>query len=104
MKLLEIAVKDLSNLVKNVILNSNLFENKYYFLNKLSKVFSQIEQQNNNIDATYEQKMDYLHTLEEKIIEKFELEAKVKYSNIGKKGNGKKGHTYDRRKIYLPSK
>jgi hypothetical protein len=57
--------------------------NKYYLINKLSKVFSQIEQQNNNIDAIYEQKMSYLHTLEEKVIEKFEQEAKVIYDKIG---------------------
>lgn len=45
---------------------------------KLSKTFSQIEQQNNSIDATYEQKMNYLHSLEEKVIEKFEQEAKAR--------------------------
>jgi hypothetical protein len=69
--------------VKSVIISSNPLESKYNYVIKLSKVFSQIEQQNNNIDATYEQKMNYLHSLEEKVIEKFEQEAKVIYSNIG---------------------
>jgi hypothetical protein len=44
---------------------------------KLSKLFSQIETQNTSIDATYEQKTQYLHTLEEKVVERFEAEAKV---------------------------
>ena len=69
--------------MKSVIISSNLLESKYYKVIKLSKVFSQIEQQNNNIDATYEQKMNYLHSLEEKVIEKFEQEAKVIDFNIG---------------------
>jgi hypothetical protein len=76
-------VKDLSSLAKSAIINSNLFENKYNYLIKLSKVFSNIDQQNSNIDATYEQKMNYLRSLEEKVIEKFEQEAKVSMNNIG---------------------
>lgn len=44
---------------------------------QLSKVFSQIEIQNDSIDNSYDQKMQYLHSLEEKIVERFETEAKV---------------------------
>lgn len=44
----------------------------------ISKLFSQIEQQNGSIDASYDQKMQYLHTLEEKVVERFEQEAKMR--------------------------
>jgi hypothetical protein len=45
---------------------------------QLSKLFSQIEQQNNSIEGTYDSKMQYLHALEEKIVERFEQEAKLR--------------------------
>ena len=45
---------------------------------QLSKLFSQIEHQNNNIDGSYEQKMQYLKALEEKVVERFEQEGKLR--------------------------
>jgi chromosome segregation ATPase len=45
---------------------------------QISKLFSQIDSQNNTIDASYDQKMQYLHTLEEKVVERFEQEAKLR--------------------------
>ena len=45
---------------------------------QISKLFSQIDSQNNSIDSTYDQKMQYLHTLEEKVVERFEQEAKLR--------------------------
>ncbi len=37
-----------------------------------------MDQQNNSIDSTYDQKMQYLHNLEEKVVERFEQEAKLR--------------------------
>ena len=45
---------------------------------QISKLFSQIDQQNNSIDASYDQKMQHLHTLEEKVVERFDQEAKLR--------------------------
>ena len=45
---------------------------------QLNKLVNQIEQQNNTIDASYDEKMQYLHMLEEKVVEKFEQEAKMR--------------------------
>ena len=44
---------------------------------QLSKLYQQIEQQNQYFDSVYEEKMQYLKLLEEKVVEKFEEEAKV---------------------------
>lgn len=44
---------------------------------QLSKLFQQIEQQNQYFDSVYEEKMQYLKLLEEKVVEKFEEESKV---------------------------
>jgi hypothetical protein len=43
---------------------------------QLTKLFNQIEDQNNMVDQSYDEKMQYLHTLEEKIIARFENEAR----------------------------
>lgn len=45
---------------------------------QLSKLYQQIEQQNQHFDSVYEEKMQYLKLLEEKVVEKFEEEAKVR--------------------------
>ena len=45
---------------------------------QLSKLFSQIDSQNSNVDSSYEQKMQYLHAWEEKVVERFELEGKLR--------------------------
>ena len=45
---------------------------------QLSKLFNQIEQQNNSIDASYDEKMQYLHMLEEKVVDRFEQETKLR--------------------------
>jgi hypothetical protein len=44
----------------------------------LNKLFNQIDQQNNNIDSSYDQKMQYLRNLEEKVVERFEQESKLR--------------------------
>jgi len=44
----------------------------------MNKLFNQIDQQNNNIDSSYDQKMQYLRTLEEKVVERFEQESKLR--------------------------
>jgi CRISPR/Cas system CSM-associated protein Csm2 small subunit len=63
----------------------------------LSKLFSQIDQQNNSIDSVYDQKMQYLHSLEEKVVERFENEAKVLYIVIQvKKRNGEESNSLNR--------
>ena len=45
---------------------------------QLTKLFNQIEEQNNGIDASYDEKMQYLHALEEKVVSRFENEAKLR--------------------------
>ena len=45
---------------------------------QLNKLVNQIEQQNNTIDASYDEKMQYLHMLEEKVVDRFEQEAKLR--------------------------
>ena len=45
---------------------------------QLSKLFNQIEDQNNMVDQSYDEKMQYLHSLEEKIVAKFENEARLR--------------------------
>ena len=45
---------------------------------QLNKLVNQIEQQNNTIDASYDEKMQYLHMLEEKVVDRFEQEAKMR--------------------------
>ncbi len=49
---------------------------------QLSKLYQQIEQQNQYFDSVYEEKMQYLKLLEEKVVEKFEEEAKVSYNAL----------------------
>lgn len=49
---------------------------------QLSKLYQQIEQQNQYFDSVYEEKMQYLKLLEEKVVEKFEEEAKVSLLHI----------------------
>ena len=44
----------------------------------MNKLFNQIDQQNNNIDSSYDQKMQYLRNLEEKVVERFEQESKLR--------------------------
>jgi hypothetical protein len=44
----------------------------------LNKLFNQIDQQNNSIDSSYDQKMQYLRNLEEKVVERFEQESKLR--------------------------
>ena len=44
----------------------------------MNKLFNQIDQQNNNIDSSYDQKMQYLRSLEEKVVERFEQESKLR--------------------------
>ena len=44
----------------------------------MNKLFNQIEQQNNYIDSTYDQKMHYLRSLEEKVVERFEQDIKLR--------------------------
>ena len=44
----------------------------------MNKLFDQIEQQNNYIDSTYDQKMHYLRSLEEKVVERFEQDIKLR--------------------------
>lgn len=44
---------------------------------QLSKLYQQIEQQNQYFDSIYEEKMQYLKLLEEKVIERFDEESKV---------------------------
>lgn len=44
---------------------------------QLSKLHQQIEEQNQYFDSVYEEKMQYLKLLEEKVVDKFEEEAKV---------------------------
>jgi hypothetical protein len=48
--------------------------------------------------------MEYLRNLEQKIIEKFEQEAKVSPFDSVSKRNGKEGHPLNRREIHLPPK
>lgn len=43
---------------------------------QLTKLYNQIEEQNNAVDASYDEKMNYLHALEEKVVARFENEAK----------------------------
>ena len=45
---------------------------------QLTKLFNQIEDQNNMVDQSYDEKMQYLHNLEEKIVARFENEAKLR--------------------------
>lgn len=45
---------------------------------QLSKLYQQIEQQNQYFDSVYEEKMQYLKLLEEKVVEKFNEEAKFR--------------------------
>ena len=45
---------------------------------QLTKLFNQIEEQNNGIDASYDEKMQYLHALEEKVVSRFEQESKLR--------------------------
>ncbi len=44
----------------------------------MNKLFNQIDQQNNSIDSSYDQKMQYLRNLEEKVVERFEQESKLR--------------------------
>lgn len=44
---------------------------------QLSKLYQQIEQQNQYFDSIYEEKMQYLKLLEEKVVERFDEESKV---------------------------
>ena len=45
---------------------------------QLNKLFNQMEVQNSTIDASYDEKMQYLHMLEEKVVDRFEQEAKLR--------------------------
>ena len=45
---------------------------------QLSKLYQQIEQQNQYFDSIYEEKMQYLKLLEEKVVERFDEEGKVR--------------------------
>ena len=45
---------------------------------QLNKICNQIEEQNSQIDASYDEKMQYLHNLEEKVVSRFENEAKLR--------------------------
>ena len=44
----------------------------------MNKLFNQIDQQNNNIDSSYDQKMQYLRNIEEQVVERFEQESKLR--------------------------
>ena len=45
---------------------------------QLSKLFNQIEDQNNMVDQSYDEKMQYLHALEEKVVARFENEVRMR--------------------------
>ena len=45
---------------------------------QLSKLFNQIEDQNNMVDQSYDEKMQYLHALEEKVVARFENEDRMR--------------------------
>lgn len=45
---------------------------------QLTKFFSLIDGQNSSIESSYEQKMQYLNNLEEKVVERFEQESKLR--------------------------
>ena len=45
---------------------------------QLSKLYQQIEQDNSNFENVYDQKMQYLKALEEKVVDRFEEEAKLR--------------------------
>ena len=42
------------------------------------KLFNQIEDQNNMVDQSYDEKMQYLHALEEKVVARFENEVRMR--------------------------
>lgn len=63
---------------------------------QLSRLYQQIEQQNQNFDSVYDEKMQYLNLLEEKVLERFDEEAKVNFLNIAKERNGAKGSAFYR--------
>jgi uncharacterized coiled-coil DUF342 family protein len=44
---------------------------------EITKIYQRIDTENTRIDNIYEEKMQYLNTLEEKIVEKFEEESRV---------------------------
>lgn len=51
---------------------------------QLSKLYQQIEQQNQYFESIYEDRMQYLKQLEEKVVERFDEESKVsrKFINV----------------------
>ena len=55
------------------------YTNKFQAIKEqLSKLFNQIEDQNNMDDQSYDEKMQYLHTFEEKVFARFENEVRIR--------------------------
>jgi len=60
--------------------------NKLFFYIKISQILDQIEEQNNQIEESYSDKMIYLRKLEEKVVERFEQERLLR-KELEKKAN-----------------